>query len=46
MQAIYTLSSEGGGWVDVAPHLLIALGWCAALFTVGPVLLKRKVETL
>ena len=46
VQAIHTLSSEGGGWADVAPHLLMALGWCAALFAVGLVVLKRRVEAL
>ena len=46
VQAIYTLSSRAGGWAAVAPHLLMALGWCVLLFGLGLVALKRKAEAL
>jgi ABC-2 type transport system permease protein len=36
----------GAGWADVLPQLGLLLIWCVALFALGWVVLRRKVQTL
>ncbi len=45
-EAIVRASAYGAGWAETAPYLLATLAWCAAVFAVGVLMLKRKVETL
>lgn len=46
VQAIFSLSTGVTAWGDVARYLLMSAGWCVALFGIGMVVLKHKVESL
>jgi len=45
-QAIVRASAYGAGWAETVPYLLMTIGWCAVIFALGVLVLRRKVETL
>ncbi len=46
VQSIVGVATYGDGWSDILPDIAALVGWCIALFTIGAVVLKRKVESL
>jgi ABC-2 type transport system permease protein len=45
VQAVVEVT-QGAGWAEVAPDLLLLAGWTAVAFAVGVVVLGRRVATL
>jgi ABC-type multidrug transport system permease subunit len=46
VDGLVAVSTYGDGWADLMPQLTGLLAWCVALFALGWVVLKRKVQTL
>ena len=46
VDGLVAVSTFGDGWADTLPELTALLFWCVALFALGWVVLKRKVQTL
>lgn len=46
VETIVRVTTEGAGWAVAAPTLLLLAAWCAAAFTAGALILRRKVATL
>ena len=46
VQGLVKVATYGDGWAEVLPDVGALLAWCVALFVLGWVVLKRKVETL
>jgi len=46
VDGLVAVSTYGDGWSDLVPQLTGLLAWCVALFALGWVVLKRKVQTL
>jgi ABC-2 type transport system permease protein len=46
VQGLVNVVTYGDGWSETVPSLGTLAAWCAGLFAVGWVVLKRKVETL
>jgi len=46
VDAIVGVTTNGEGWSDVAPSLLLLAGWCVVLFGAGIVTLRRRVAAL
>ena len=46
VQGLVKVSTYGDGWAEALPDVGALLAWCVALFGLGWVVLKRKVETL
>jgi hypothetical protein len=46
VQGLVGVSTYGAGWSDTLPELGALLAWCVALFVLGWLVLKRKVQTL
>jgi ABC-2 type transport system permease protein len=46
VEGLVNVTTFGDGWADVLPELASLLAWCVALFVVGWVVLRRKVQTL
>ena len=46
VDAIVAVTTDGEGWSDVAPSLLLLAGWCVVLFGAGIVTLRRRVAAL
>jgi len=46
VQGLVKVSTYGDGWAEVLPDVGALVAWCVALFGLGWVVLKRKVETL
>jgi ABC-2 type transport system permease protein len=46
VQGLVNVSTFGDGWSETLPELSILLVWCGALFALGWMVLKRKVQTL
>jgi ABC-2 type transport system permease protein len=46
VQGLVNVSTFGEGWAETIPELGILFVWCVALFTLGWMVLKRKVQTL
>jgi ABC-2 type transport system permease protein len=46
VQGLVKVATYGDGWAEVLPEVGALLAWCVALFVLGWVVLKRKVETL
>ncbi len=45
-QGLVNVVTYGDGWSETLPSIGALAAWCAGLFVVGWVILKRKVETL
>jgi ABC-2 type transport system permease protein len=46
VQGLVGVSTYGAGWSDTLPELGALLAWCVALFVLGWLVLRRKVQTL
>ena len=46
VQTVVEVSTQGAGWAEVAPDLLMLLGWTVVAFAAGVVVLGRRVATL
>ncbi len=46
VQGLVKVATYGDGWAETLPDVGALFAWCVALFTVGWIVLKRKVETL
>lgn len=46
VEGLVAVATFGDGWGDTMPQLTALLAWCIALFALGWVVLKRKVQTL
>jgi ABC-2 type transport system permease protein len=46
VEGLVEITNYGGGWGDVAGSLGVLLAWCVAIFLLGWVVLRRKVESL
>ena len=46
VDAIVGVTTNGEGWSEVAPSLLLLAGWCVVLFGAGIVTLRRRVAAL
>jgi len=46
VQGLVKVATYGDGWAEALPDVGALLAWCIALFVLGWVVLKRKVETL
>ena len=46
VQTVVEVSTQGAGWADVAPELLMLAGWTVVAFSVGSAVLGRRVATL
>lgn len=46
VESLIEVSTFGAGWGDVIPQLATLTGWCVALFGIGWLVLRRKVESL
>lgn len=46
VQAIVGVTTRAESWTDLGPTLLGLGAWCVALFALGTVVLRRRVETL
>jgi ABC-2 type transport system permease protein len=46
VQGLVKVATYGDGWAEALPDVGALLAWCVALFGLGWVVLKRKVETL
>jgi len=46
VDVIVRVTTEGAGWVDAAPSLLLLAGWGAVCFAAGAWVLRRRVELL
>ena len=46
VQGLVNVSTFGEGWSETLPELGILVVWCGALFALGWMVLKRKVQTL
>lgn len=46
VRGLVDVTTYGAGWSDTAPQLGALLAWCAVLFGLGWVVLRRKVQTL
>ncbi len=46
VQGLVKVATYGDGWAEALPDVGALLVWCVALFGLGWVVLKRKVETL
>jgi ABC-2 type transport system permease protein len=46
VQGLVDVTTYGAGWSETLPELAALLAWCVALFVLGFVVLKRKVQSL
>ncbi|MDJ0959315.1 MAG: ABC transporter permease [Acidimicrobiia bacterium] len=46
VQGLVDVTTYGAGWAETLPELGGLLAWCVALFALGWVVLRRKVQTL
>jgi ABC-2 type transport system permease protein len=46
VQALVDVTTYGAGWSETLPQLAALLVWCVALFALGWIVLKRKVQTI
>ena len=46
VQGLVKVATYGDGWAETLPDLGALFAWCVALFALGWMILKRKVETL
>lgn len=46
VDGLVEITTYGGGWSDTLPQLMTLAGWCVALFALGWVVLRRKVQSL
>ena len=46
VEGLIDVSTFGAGWGDVVPQLSALAAWCAVLFGLGWLVLRRKVESL
>ncbi len=46
VQTVVGITAYGAGFEETLPHLAALAAWCAAVFGMGWLVLKRKVETL
>jgi ABC-2 type transport system permease protein len=46
VEGLVDVTTFGDGWAETLPELASLLAWCVALFAIGWVVLKRKVQTL
>lgn len=46
VDGLVEITTYGAGWGDTLPQLITLLGWCAVLFALGWVILRRKVQSL
>jgi len=44
IRGLVDVQSNGAGWADTLPQLGILAAWCAALFTAGWLVLRRRVQ--
>lgn len=46
VRGLVDVTAYGAGWSDTLPELAVLSAWCVALFGLGWVVLRRKVQTL
>ena len=46
VQGLVDVTTYGAGWAETLPELGGLLAWCVALFALGWIVLRRKVQTL
>lgn len=46
VDGLVEVTTYGGGWAETLPQLGALLGWCVALFALGWLILRRKVQSL
>ncbi len=46
VDGLIEVTTYGGGWAETLPQLGALLGWCIALFALGWMILRRKVQSL
>jgi ABC-2 type transport system permease protein len=46
VEGLVKVTTYGEGWAEALPDLGALAAWCVALFAIGWIVLKRKVETL
>jgi ABC-2 type transport system permease protein len=46
VQGLVKVATYGDGWAETLPDVGALFAWCVALFAIGWMVLKRKVETL
>lgn len=46
VQGLVKVATYGDGWAEALPDVAALFAWCVVLFSIGWIVLKRKVETL
>jgi len=46
VEGLVNVTTYGAGWADTLPQLAALAAWCAVLFVLGWIVLKRKVQAL
>jgi hypothetical protein len=46
VRGLVDVTTYGAGWRETLPELAALLAWCVALFALGWIVLRRKVQTL